>query len=66
MVEIAWLWRRWQPQSTLARWLTVRTGDATGRLRRVLITALARKLLIALWRFACHGIVPEGALLKAA
>ncbi|MBV9964167.1 MAG: IS110 family transposase [Alphaproteobacteria bacterium] len=66
MVEIAWLWRRWQPESALARWLTARAGDATGRLRRVLITALARKLLIALWRFACHGIVPEGALLKAA
>lgn len=66
MVEVAWLWRRWQPNSALARWIVARTGDGIGRLRRVLITALARKLLIALWRFACHGVVPEGASLKTA
>jgi transposase len=64
MVEVAWLWRRWQPDSALARWIVARTGDGVGRMRRVLITALARKLLIALWRFACHGVVPEGAVLK--
>lgn len=66
MVEVAWLWRRWQPHSALARWVVARSGDSTGRLRRVLITALARKLLIALWRFARHGVVPEGASLKTA
>jgi transposase len=46
--------------------LTNRVGNGTGRLRRVLITALARKLLIALWRFARHGIMPEGAVLTTA
>jgi transposase len=66
MVEVAWLWRRWQPDSSLARWIVARTGNGIGRLRRVLITALARKLLIALWQFACHGVVPEGAVLKTA
>lgn len=66
MVELARLWRRWQPESALARWVVARTGDGTGRIRRVLITALARKLLIALWRFASHGIVPEGAVFKTA
>jgi transposase len=66
MVELAWLWRRWQPASALSRWLIARVGDGTGRLRRVLITALARKLLIALWRFARHGIMPEGAVLTTA
>jgi transposase len=66
MVELAWLWRRWQPASALSRWLIARVGDGTGRLRRVLITALARKLLIALWRFARHGIMPEGAVLRTA
>jgi transposase len=66
MVELAWLWRRWQPDSALARWIIARTGDGAGRLRRVLITALARKLLIALWRFACQGVVPEGAVFKTA
>jgi transposase len=66
MVELAWLWRRWQPESALTRWVVARSGDGAGRLRRVLVTALARKLLIALWRFACHGVVPEGAVLKTA
>lgn len=66
MVELAWLWRRWQPDSALSRWLAARIGDGAGRLRRVLVTALARKLLIALWRFACHGVIPEGAVLRAA
>ena len=66
MVELAWLWRRWQPDSALSRWLAARIGEGAGRLRRVLVTALARKLLVALWRFARHGIVPEGAALKTA
>lgn len=66
MVELAWLWRRWQPDSALARWLAARIGEGAGRLRRVLVTALARKLLVALWRFARYGIVPEGAALKTA
>jgi transposase len=65
-VELAWMWRRWQPDSGLSRWLAARVGEGAGRLRRVLVTALARKLLVALWRFARHGAVPEGAVLKTA
>lgn len=66
VVELAWLWRRWQPDSGLSRWLGARIGQGAGRLRRVLVTALARKLLIALWHFARHGVVPEGAVLRTA
>jgi transposase len=65
-VELAWLWRRWQPESELSRWLVTRLGGGAGRLRRVLVTALARKLLVALWRYARHGIVPAGAVIRAA
>jgi transposase len=66
VVELAWMWRRWQPESALSRWLAARLGNGAGRLRRVLVTALARKLLIALWRYARHGIMPEGAALRTA
>ncbi len=65
MVELAWLWPRYQPHSALTRWLQARLGAAKGRLRRVLTVALARKLLIALWRFATQGLLPEGAEMKA-
>jgi transposase len=65
MVETAWLWLRHQPDSTLSAWFRNRVGDARGRVRRIAIVALARKLLVALWRYAVHGVVPEGAVLKA-
>jgi transposase len=65
MVELAWLWLRHQPDSALSTWFRNRVGDARGRVRRVAIVALARKLLVALWRHAVHGVVPEGAVLKA-
>jgi transposase len=65
MVELAWFWLRYQPESRLARWWEDRFGTATGRLKRVGIVALARKLLIALWRYATQGIVPDGALTRA-
>ena len=65
MVETAWLWLRHQPDSALSVWFRNRVGDARGRGRRVAIVALARKLLVALWRYAVHGVVPEGAVLKA-
>jgi transposase len=55
-----------QPASRLAEWFRSRTGGAGGRLRKVLIVALARKLLVALWRFCREGVVPEGAVVKAA
>jgi transposase len=64
VVELAWLWRRYQPDSALARWFAERLGRTGGRMRKVLIVALARKLLIALWRFAVHGLLPEGAVAK--
>ena len=66
LVELAWLWLRYQPQSALAAWFRSRTGAAGGRMRKVMIVALARKLLVALWRFCREGVLPEGAALKAA
>jgi transposase len=65
MVELAWLWLRHQPDSALSRWFRERVGDRRGRVRRIAIVAMARKLLIALWRQATQGVVPEGAVLKA-
>lgn len=65
MVELAWFWLRHQPGSALSAWFRKRVGDTRGRVRRVAIVALARKLLVALWRYAVHGIMPEGAALKA-
>ena len=64
MIEMAWLWLRYQPQSVLARWFHERAGTSTGRVRRITIVALARKLLIALWRFLETGLLPDGAELK--
>jgi transposase len=64
MVELAWFWLRHQPDSALSAWFRKRVGDARGRVRRVAIVALARKLLVALWRYTVHGTVPEGAVLK--
>ena len=66
VVELAWLWLRYQPGSALAAWFRHRLGQAGGRMRKVLVVALARKLLIALWRFATQGLVPEHAAAKAA
>ena len=62
MVQIAWRWLFWQPHSGLALWYRQRTGGAAGRMRRILAVALARKLLIALWRYATAGVVPQGAI----
>jgi transposase len=64
-IEIAWAWLRYQPTSALARWYEERFGQGSSRLRRIGIVALARKLLIALWRYLETGAVPEGAVLKA-
>ena len=64
-IEIAWGWLRFQPESALSRWYQERFGRGSSRLRRIGIVALARKLLIALWRFLETGVVPEGAELKA-
>lgn len=64
-VELAWLWLRHQPQSALSRWFHARVRDQRGRARRIAIVALARKLVIALWRFLTSGLVPTDAVLKA-
>ena len=65
MVELAWVWLKWQPASALAQWYAQRFARGGGRLRRIGIVALARKLLIALWRFSEQGVVPTGAVLRA-
>lgn len=64
-VELAWLWLMHQPKSALSRWFQARVGDQRGRVRRIAIVALARKLIIALWRFLTTGLVPTDAVLKA-
>jgi transposase len=64
MIELAWLWLRNQPDSALSRWFTDRVRTEGGRKRRVTIVALARKLLVALWKYIDRGEVPAGAVLK--
>ena len=63
-VEIAWCWLRFQPHSKLSRWFNERFASGGSRMRRIGIVALARKLLIDLWHYLEHGVIPEGALLK--
>jgi transposase len=63
-VELAWLWLRHQPDSALTQWFRQRTSGASGRIRRIAIVALARKLMVALWRYLTSGLVPKGAALK--
>ena len=64
--ELAWSWVRYQPESALSCWFRERYGSGGTRLRRIGIVAVARKLLIALWRFLETGVLPEGAVLKEA
>ena len=64
MVQLAWLWLRHQPQSALARWFEERTRNGGGR--KTAIVALARKLLVALWKYVSAGVVIEGAVMKGA
>ena len=63
-VEQAWAWLRFQPESALSKWYQQRFGHGSKRLRKIGIVALARKLLIALWHWVEHGVMPEGAVLK--
>ena len=65
MVQLAWSWLRYQPTSALAQWYQRRFGDGGRRMRRIGIVALARKLLIVLWRSMEDGVIPEGAMVKA-
>jgi transposase len=66
MVQLAWQWRRHQPRSALTQWYETRFGAGGPRAKRVGIVALARRLWIALWRFATQGVIPTGAVLKTA
>ena len=64
-IELAWLWLRHQADSELSRWFRSRTANAGKRARRIAIVALARKLIVALWRYLTTGLVPAGATMKA-
>src|SRR6185436_14485539 len=60
LIQLAWLWLRYQPDSAPARWFRDRVGALRGRTRRIAIVAMARKLLVALWRYVETGLEPEG------
>lgn len=64
MVELAWFWLRWQPRSALSQWFRAKVGDRKGAIRQQTAVALARRLLIALWRYVETGQVPEGAVMS--
>ena len=66
LIQLAWLWLRHQPQSALARWFNKRVNSNGGRMKKSTIVALARKLLVALWKYATAGVVIEGAVMKSA
>jgi transposase len=66
MIQLAWLWPRHQPGSALARWFVERTKGASKLQRKKMVVALARKLLVALWKWVDAGVVIEGAVLKSA
>jgi transposase len=63
-IELAWSWLRYQPESELSRWFRARVGEVKGRVRRIAIVALARKLMVALWRYISLGLVPTGAICR--
>jgi transposase len=64
-IELAWLWLLHQPDSALSKWFRERTLNASKRVRRIMIVALARKLMVALWRYLTTGLVPQGAVCKS-
>jgi transposase len=66
LIQLAWLWLRYQPGSALAGWFRQRVGTLAGRTRRIAIVAMARKLLISLWRFVETGVLPEGVEIRTA
>jgi transposase len=66
LIQLAWLWLKHQPDSTLSRWFQERVQRNGGRLKKTTIVALARKLLVALWKYATFGVVIEGAVMKGA
>jgi transposase len=64
-IQLAWNWVRWQPQTALTQWYLANFGKGK-RGRRIGIVAVARKLVIALWRYVTTGVIPDGAILKVA
>ncbi len=66
LIQLAWLWRRHQPRSALTLWFEDRVKHNGGRLKKTTIVALARKLLVALWKYVNAGVVIEGAIMKTA
>jgi transposase len=66
LIQLAWLWLHYQPGSALAAWFRQRVGTLQRRTRRIAIVAMARKLLIALWRYVENGVLPEGIEIRAA
>ena len=64
-VEMSWVWLRYQPKSKLSRWYMERFGSGGKRMRKIGIVAMARKLLIDLWRYLEHGVIPEGARIRS-
>jgi transposase len=65
LIQLAWLWLRYQPGSALATWFRERVGALQGRTRRIAIVAMARRLLVALWRYVETGVMPDGAAVRA-
>ena len=66
LIEIAWFWRKYQPDSPLSRWYATKTADQSPRIRRIMLVALARKLAISLWRYVETGLIPEGVVMAKA
>src|SRR5260370_27714650 len=65
LIQLAWLWLRYQPGSMLATWFRERVGTLQGRTRPIAIVAMATKLLIALWRYFETGVIPDGVEIRA-
>jgi transposase len=63
LIELAWLWRKYQPDSPLSRWYAQRTTGQSPRIRRIMLVAMARKLAISLWRYVETGLVPDGTVI---
>lgn len=66
VIQLAWLWLRHQPNSALSKWFEQRVASNAGRYKKPTIVALARKLLVALWKYGTAGVVIEGAVMKTA
>ena len=66
MIQVAWLWTRHQPGSALTLWFKDRVERNGGRMRKTALVALARKLLVAFWKYVTSGVVIEGAVMQAA